>query len=209
VHLDKQKRIYFYALGRKMIPNYNESGVLPPFLPGSSPIQEAATAPYVVELEDFIIHYATSEKRKEILNGFLQYRLLLKENGIINGFQWIDGSFLENVESIRNRSPSDIDIITFASRPENYSEMAEWEKYVLGRETIFNPQKTKELYFCDAYYIDLNLPPHTIVRNTAYWFGLFSHQRETYLWKGMLQLSLDEDEKELFVLLEKELANDQ
>ena len=35
-----------------------------------------------------------------------------------------------------------------------------------------------------------------IVDDTKYWFGLFSHQRNSSLWKGMLSISLDSDDME-------------
>jgi hypothetical protein len=59
---------------------------------------------------------------------------------------------------------------------------------------LFNPEITKQNYKADAYYIDLSKPPHLIVRDTTYYFGLFSHQRDTFLWKGMLIVPLSSDD---------------
>ena len=33
--------------------------------------------------------------------------------GIGSGFQWLDGSFLENVEMTEKRDPGDLDLVTF------------------------------------------------------------------------------------------------
>jgi hypothetical protein len=96
-----------------MIPNVNESGVLPPFLPDCTPTEKAAVAPYPISLAELIQKYSVSNVRKKILSGYLEYRRNLKKIGITQGFQWIDGSFTENVERIRKRGPSDIDLITF------------------------------------------------------------------------------------------------
>jgi hypothetical protein len=42
--------------------------------------------------------------------------------------------------------------------------------------------------------VDLDKKPFLIVDDTRYWFGLFSHQRVTSLWKGMLSVSLQSDD---------------
>ncbi|MDN3685563.1 hypothetical protein QW180_26395 [Vibrio sinaloensis] len=61
-----------------MIPKFEESGVLPPFV-GDGPTEPANQAPYKVSLEAFVEHFATSKERTEILVGFLQYRSKLKK----------------------------------------------------------------------------------------------------------------------------------
>ena len=35
--------------------------------------------------------------------------------------------------------------------------------------------------------------PAYLIDQTKYWFGLFSHQRDTFLWKGMLEIPLTDD----------------
>jgi hypothetical protein len=59
---------------------------------------------------------------------------------------------------------------------------------------LFNPLQTKLTYHCDAYFVDLQKPPRLLVADSAYWSGLFSHQRVTALWKGMVQISLASDD---------------
>ena len=34
-----------------------------------------------------------------------------------------------------------------------------------------------------------------------YWYGLFSHQRETFLWKGLLRIELMSDDEQALELL--------
>jgi len=184
-----------------VIPHFNQSGVLPPFLPGSEPTDIAAVAPYKTTLFALVEHFSTCDKRKEILRGLLNYRVNLKRLGVTNGFQWIDGSFVEDIEKIRGRAPSDIDIVTFAYRPDDLKETDKWESLVNERLDLFHPLQSKSQYLCDAYFVDFTLPPTTIVNRTSYWFGLFSHQRDSFLWKGMLQIELSEDEGEAFLLL--------
>jgi hypothetical protein len=38
--------------------------------------------------------------------------------------------------------------------------------------------------------VDLSQPPTHVVGQTRYWFGLFSHKRSTFQWKGMLEVTL-------------------
>jgi len=192
----------------RMIPKFNESGVLPPFLPGSEPTVAADVAPYRISLSDLVASFGTTPERKRILVGYLNYRVELKSKGIVSGFQWIDGSFTENAELTKGRPPGDIDIITFGVRPAVVSDYDSWVLFVKTNMHLFDPGNAKEAFNCDAYYVDLSIPPKFVVSLTAYWFGLFSHQRETFIWKGLLEISLDDaDEETLLELLTEELQS--
>jgi hypothetical protein len=185
-----------------MVPKFNESGVLPPFLPGSSPAAAADVAPYRITLEELVESFGTTPERKSLLVGYLKYRIELKSKGIVAGFQWVDGSFTEQSEVTRGRAPGDIDILTFATRPASIGDPRQWFEFVNANLHLFDPGVSKESFSCDAYYVDLSVAPQYVVSKTAYWFGLFSHQRETFLWKGLLEISLtDGDEERLLDLL--------
>jgi hypothetical protein len=184
-----------------MIPAHNQSGVLPPFIPGATPVDGGAMAPYPVTLIDIGRRFATNEKRKQILQGLTSYRKALREVGIVEGFQWLDGSFVEKVETTRGRPPNDIDIVTFSYRPKESKETNDWRQLIHSRPDLFDPEVSKNRYHCDAYFVDMSVHPRLLVDQTKYWFGLFSHQRETFLWKGMLEVSLEEDESYLMAYL--------
>lgn len=186
-----------------MIPAHNQSGVLPPFIPGAAPTDSGATAPYNVSLVDIARKFATNEKRVQILQGLTSYRKALRDVGIVDGFQWLDGSFVEKVESTRGRPPNDIDIVTFSFRPKLSGDTNDWRQLIQSRPDLFDPEESKRLYHCDAYFVDMSMDPRVLVSQTKYWFGLFSHQRETFLWKGMLEVSLAEDESDLMAFLDK------
>lgn len=184
-----------------MIPAQNESGVLPPFI-GDNPAVQASMAPYRVTLLELINRFATTQERIAILTGFLAYRDELRTLGFFNGFQWIDGSFLENVEATLGRPPADIDIVTFAYRPAGCEVEANWRGLIQARSDVFDPDESKSRYFCDAYFVDLSLEnPRYLINQTKYWFGLFSHQRDTFLWKGILEIPLTNDDSEVSALL--------
>ena len=133
----------------------------------------------------------------------VKYRSALRKAGISSGFQWIDGSFVENSEYIKSRPPLDIDTITFSYRPEKYHDIEDWLSFVQSNPALFDPEQNKKRYLCDAYFVDLFSSPLFLVNQTKYWFGLFSHQRETFLWKGMLDVPMAEDDAEVCAFLEQ------
>lgn len=189
-------------VAQTVIPELNQSGVLPPFISELNSTDPNGMAPYLSSISEFVYQYATSVERINILKGLLDYRRKLKSIDITDGFQWIDGSFVENVEFNRGRPPADVDLVTFAFRPTEIVD--EWKALVKANEALFNPQKSKDVYLCDAYFVDLNIHPFAIVNSTKYWFGLFSHQRESYLWKGMIKINLLCDDDEAYEILKQE-----
>lgn len=190
-----------------MIPDHTHEGVLPPFIPGYAPSDRGALAPYRTELVEFAGRFSGTAERKAILNGLIAYRTALRAIGITSGFQWLDGSFVEDCEAIRGRAPKDIDLITFSFRPQIYSDTTVWREFVHSRPDLFDPETTKEKYKCDAYFVDLGVHPVHVVAQTRYWFGLFSHQRDTYLWKGMIEVPLTEHDRDVELLLRQEASD--
>jgi len=185
-----------------MIPTLNQSGVLPPFLPTAGPTQSAAMAPYKASLTEVVARFATTPERIDIIRGFLGYRQLLHNAGIVDGFQWINGSYVENCEQYRGKPPSDIDVVTFAERPVNFTDDTLWIQFVArNRNNLFDRNSIKQNYRCDSFYEDLSLPNKVLVSRARYWFGLFSHQRTTYLWKGLLVIPLQADDQAALALL--------
>ncbi len=175
-----------------MIPNFNHSGVLPPYLPGSNPTVRADTSPYLTDYNTFISRFATTPERITILEGFNEYCRNLERLGIISGDLWIDGSFTENVETTQKRPPNDIDLVLFVNPLNMGMDKNAWRAFFNANLDTLHPQSAKNLFKCDAYLVDLSAIPMSIVNNTSYWFGLFSHQRDTNIWKGMLRLKLED-----------------
>lgn len=169
-----------------MIPQTNASSVLPPFT-GTEPGIRAAMSPYESTIQEFVTRFATSPERVAILRGLLAYRRELIALGITSGWQWIDGSFVEDVETLRGRAPADIDLVTFSRIPGN---PAEKRALAMANMHLFDRNRTKADYLCDAFFVDLDKKPELLVDDSRYWFGLFSHQRDTALWKGMVKLPL-------------------
>lgn len=168
------------------IPPHGLGGVLPPFQ-GNEPGVENALAPYRVQVCEVVERFATSAERRAILSGWLRHRALLARLGFTDGFQWIDGSFVD----VMSREPRDIDVVTFFVRPAGVTTSTIRE--LATRYTdVFQRDDTKAAYKVDPLFVDLSAArPDDLVRRAAYWYGLFSHQRDTFTWRGILQVSLD------------------
>jgi hypothetical protein len=171
------------------IPPFSSDGLLPPYLgasPGESP---GLMSPYKTSLTELVARFATSPERIAILQGFLTYRADLHGFGLVTGFQWIDGSFVERVDTVR--PPRDIDLVTFFERPAGLADDVALDAAVRSSFHLFSKPLAKPRYLCDVHFVDLSQPAAHVVGQTRYWFGLFSHKRSTFQWKGMLEIPLE------------------
>lgn len=169
-------------------------GIVPPFV-GGDPTIQTNMSPYFTSMQAFAQRFGDTPERQTIIEGLLDYRAALMAIGI-TGFQWLSGSFVEQVESIRGRPPGDVDVVSLINRPAAISSDDKWLEF-LGTENgnlLINPEGMKKAYRCDAYAIDLNEPGLDIAVVTSYWYGLFSHQRETSAWKGMVVVEINSEQ---------------
>ena len=168
-----------------MIPNWNMSGVLPPIRPNKAGT-DVDRSPYFVKLQKVVDRFAVSRDRTAIIHGLLRYRRALHDLGVTRGFQWLDGSFMEQVESLESRSPNDIDVVTFFNLPEGVSQRMLYER---------QPDlHTKVRYKVDGYPCLLGETMEgRHVKQIAYWYSMWSHRRNG-LWKGFLQVDLSPEE---------------
>lgn len=143
-------------------------------------------SPYTTDIVSLQKRFSTSNERTQILNGFLRYRKQLHSLGLTTGFQWIDGSFVEDVERTKERPPNDIDVVTFVNMPVDFSQAA----LANAHPELFNPVATKSQYSVDAYYLFLGEPiDASHIKRISYWYSMWSHQRDGQ-WKGFLQIDL-------------------
>jgi len=165
------------------IPPFTHAAVLPPYLGDAT---DETRSPYGATMEELVSRFATSIERRDILSGLLTYRAALREKlGVTSGIQWLDGSFVEDVERSEGRPPADIDVLTIATFPPASALTA-------GQRELLDSKHTKSRYRCDAYPLDLSRVKSVdlVLARVTYWFGLFGHRRDE-LWKGMLSVSLD------------------
>lgn len=167
-------------------PGWSDSGVLPPIWPGAKG-NSANRAPYRVQLSSVCEHLSTSPERIRILQGFLRYRADLHGIGLTSGFQWLNGSFVENIEFLEDRPPKDLDVVTFTSLSRNDDQASLLQSY----PHLFDPAKSKAKYQVDGYFMFLGQPLSGLtVKSIAYWYSMWSRRRDD-LWKGFVQVDLD------------------
>jgi hypothetical protein len=117
----------------------------------------------------------------------LAFRAELHKLGIICGLQWLDGSFLENVEILENRVPHDLDVVTFYQLPAEETQLSLTQK----NKDIFDQAYLKSTFAIDGYFSMLGLPvDDKRIKHITYWYGMWSHRRNG-LWKGFVQIYLD------------------
>jgi hypothetical protein len=169
------------------VPDFNSSGVIPPHLGDPTILQQIS--PYPVSSLEVCEKFSFSEDRRIILLGWLELRAAIRLAGYTHGFQWLDGSFLEDVENRQSRSPGDIDVVSFLHSP---------SAPVILPPTLTDHDATKNQFNVDHFVVPLNWNGEIIVEHSRFWCGLFSHRREDGVWKGMLRVDLgtnaDDDE---------------
>ncbi|MBX3498555.1 MAG: hypothetical protein KF889_03860 [Alphaproteobacteria bacterium] len=171
------------------IPEFNVLGLLPAWI--GSPTTLKDRSPYEVSMSQVVDRFGKSRQRLELLDGLVKYRQALFSSGFVVGYQWLNGSFVEDVEKTRGRAPGDIDIVTLFRRPIKYQvDPKAWAVDVAQFTTMLSPRECKTRYHCEAFPIDLDKPAEKIVEDVTYWFSLFSHQRITDARKGMLLVRL-------------------
>lgn len=176
---------------------WNSLGVLPPTLSATG----LNRSPYSINSVELIEHFSTTKDRCKILSGFLKYRKALHKIGINSGFQWLNGSFMENIEAIESRSPRDIDVVNFV----NLQDINQ-QDLINNHADLFNHEKTKQKYSVDSNFIDIGSPlDRELIKRITYWYSMWSHRRN-HMWKGFIQVefNLDYDVKAKHMLNEIE-----
>lgn len=169
------------------IPAFTIDGILPPFTGSAGPGDDPSLmSPYEADALEIAVLFGTSEKRREILNKWLDHRSALRGVGFTAGFQWLDGSFLENKE------PKDLDIVSFVNFPAGLVTEKDRISFWMNNLGILDRDHVKASYLLDAFFVDLGGSPELLVSLSRYYLQLFSHQRESYLWKGMIQVPLED-----------------
>lgn len=143
-------------------------------------------SPYPCTTLDVCQRLGTTVERRAILGKFLDFRERLRNEGLTNGFQWLDGSFVEDVEQRENRAPKDLDVVTVYWGYDRNFQTALATRF---RE-FASPALSKAAYSLDHYNFDAGFNPAVTLEQTRYWILLFSHSR-LGVWKGMLRVELN------------------
>lgn len=175
-----------------MIPDFNHSHVLPPFLAGG-PTSASDVSPYHASMHEVTQRFASLPGRRRLIEGLLNYRADLATLGFVRGFQWLHGGFAEDVEAHAQRPPNDLDIVTFSFSPAGLTNM-QIVQTLANHPALFTNAQARKKYGCDGYMVPLDKSPENLVKRTTYYFSLFSHRRSDQVWKGLLQIPLDSDD---------------
>lgn len=168
------------------IPDFDHNYVLPPHL--GNPTDSSQLSPYPTTTLELVTKFSTSKARVNILLKFLEFRLQLQNLKVTSGFQWLDGSFLENTEIAQGRPPNDLDLITvFWGYDDSFLDN-------LNKQfpAFFDPYLSKMHFMLDHYTVNFSSPNRQdfVADYLRYWIQLFSHNR-LRIWKGMLKIQLD------------------
>ena len=166
------------------IPTFDHNLVIPPHL--GDPVNPGQLSPYPCTTVDLCQRLGTSVERRTILGKFLDFRERLRSAGLTSGFQWLDGSFLEDVEARESRPPRDLDLITVYW---GY-DVAFQLNLIAGFPEFVNPALAKANFSLDHYPFDAGYSPALTLELTRYWILLFSHTR-LGVWKGILRVELN------------------
>ena len=189
--------------GPSIIPDWDYDGVLP--ANDTDDPTSAVRSPYTASLFELAERFGNTQPRRRLFRGLLNFRAELHEAGLIRGFQWVNGSFTENVEGRRGSPPNDIDVVTFLHIPEGYSV----ETFDHNFPSLFDKIRLQDNFAIDSYFVPLNqIPSEEIINISIYWYSLWSHTRDGR-WKGYLQIDLAGDDDEQARLQLDEMEGDE
>jgi len=121
-----------------------------------------------------------------ILKGFLQMRQRLADLQVVEGFQWVDGHFLEDCEKRTRKSPEHIRVVTFC-RP---SSLLADPNYSRLFDPLKSCQATRAEFCVDHGLVPLHWPTTDIIEATRFQSAMLSHSDEG-VWKGHIRISLN------------------
>ena len=167
-----------------MIPKWSHDGLIPPVNEASPASQDRS--PYETNVASLTDRFGFNLDRCQILQGYLSHRGELHSMGLTEGFQWINGSFTENIEAIEGRHPNDIDVVTFLPQEISILESLDPDQMRL----LTDQPWIKDQYKVDFYVQSLRDDPEALVSMCTYWYSMWSHRRSMQ-WKGFLKIPLD------------------
>lgn len=172
-----------------VIPDWNDQHVIPTVrdVPEDEQGLPINRSPFGATLQELVQYFAITPERITLIRDLMNYRDALYAAGVDDGFQWINGSFVEHVEA-RDRpgkepKPYDIDVVTFYHQPDDQPP----EFHDLFRTSI-----VRDRYNIDAFNLVMGTPTtNHLVESVAYWYGMWSTRREDQMPKSFVQVNLD------------------
>lgn len=133
--------------------------------------------------------------RPKLLRDLIALRRLLRDAGAV-GLQWIGGSFIEDCERLRQRSPADIDVFSLVFRQADTTQ-ERWDQIVEAVAAIDDSGRHRADYSgVHRYFLDLDRVLYGDVDIITYYFSLFSHSRDHNIQKGFCVIEITSDASE-------------
>ena len=151
-------------------PPRDPSGLLPAFHPAD--FTGSTRSPYFATLDDLLSIFGGTNARLTPFSSFLDYRQRLHQVDVIQGYQWLAGSLVEDIESRQSRASGDLDLVTYYRVPDSTDEASLFNQYA----DIFPPDAVRRRRSIYAYFVPRNaMEPPLIERYHDYWHDLWSH----------------------------------
>ncbi|MGE3643778.1 MAG: hypothetical protein AB7F96_07970 [Beijerinckiaceae bacterium] len=175
------------------LPPFDMRGLLPPVNGGDDTNPDRS--PYFCTMTELCLALGTSDHRRLLLRNLIGYRALIASDDFVNGVQFVNGSFVEDIEATERRQPNDIDVFSILTPPAKYvSSPALWQSTgsVFWQNEIINNAKNKTRFSVDCYALMLDVGNlGGFLRQSLYWYSLFSHKRTNHDWKDFVALPLN------------------
>lgn len=193
-------------LGRTMAIPALKNGLLPPHHSSQNggPARPDELSPFLATTLELCQRFGGTLERRAILRGYLQMRQRLTDLQVVEGFQWVDGHFLEEYEKRTRKPPESIRVVTFCRTPKaiadpNYSSLF---------QPLMSRRVTQATFHVSHQLISLGWPAHSIIEATRMQAAMMSHSDEG-VWKGYIRIPLntpDDDAAALQHLAAKDKA---
>jgi len=83
-------------------------------------------------------------------------------------------------------------VVSFLYRPLGIRDPQQLLFLMRANGNLFVRNLVKSAYSLDAFPVDLDGSPEALINSARYVLGLFSHRRGDDVWKGMLQVRLED-----------------
>jgi hypothetical protein len=175
------------------LPAFDARGLLPPV--NSSDGTNENRSPYFCSMMELCFAFGTSAHRRGLLRNLIGYRALIASDDFVEGLQFVNGSFVENIEATEGRNPNDIDVFSLLMPPAKYvNSPALWQQTgsAFWQNEIADNPKNKNRFSLDVYGLMVDVGNLGLfLQRSLYWSSLFSHKRSNHDWKGFVAVPLN------------------
>lgn len=179
------------------IPDWRYDGLLPAVL--DSGTTSSGRSPYAADASALVERFGHTKSRRDLIRKFFAFRNEVRNCGWHHGFQWLNGSFLTDVERLeRGRAPGDIDVVSFLYSSEATDLTA--ARHMASEE---GHDDIKSRLQIDSYFVDLDVKTETVIDSAMYWQSIWGHRKGDYREKGFVKVTIDSCDDAALSLLDR------